>query len=260
MDKQEKTKSVILSPKDSITNEYRDIIWLELQAHHADRTLEEQDAYLFAARQNIGELLDEIMKYKYQRKCKATSHSSCTVDSGIVIAPPCFGCLSMYCKYCLDAQTSALKQVEHLLVRLETAESLYPSSDSMGRNYPLYKKPEFVDRIKAMCLWYNTTKNHRLKIMILGKIIAKVQNTQYQWPITEGSASSTEDQDDSGKSLSDESKEGNLSNDTEITDENSEVFNQNDESNKDYSRLISTLSIASSAGELDTSTKENLYR
>lgn len=258
MDKQEKTKSVILSPKDSINNEVRNIIWLELQAHHADRTLEEQDAYLYTARQSIGDLLNEIMAYKYQRKPK-TSNNELTVDSGIdITTSPCFGCLSMYCTTCLDAQTSALKQVEHLLVRLETAESLYPSSDSMGKDYPLYKNPEFVNRIKSMCLWLNLTKNHILKILILGKIIAKVQNKQYQWPITEGSVSSNED--DSGKSLSEEQ-------DIDTTDDTFEDgSNECDKRssqyyiNKDYGRLMSSLSIASSAGELDTSSKENLYR
>lgn len=44
--------------------ELKDLIWLELQAWHADRTLDQQDKFLYAARQNVGELLNDIMEYK----------------------------------------------------------------------------------------------------------------------------------------------------------------------------------------------------
>lgn len=44
--------------------ELKDLIWLELQAWHADRTLDQQDKFLFAARQNVSDLLTEIMDYK----------------------------------------------------------------------------------------------------------------------------------------------------------------------------------------------------
>lgn len=85
----------------------------------------------------------------------------------------CFGCLSMYCKDCLESQSIALKQIESLLVRLESAEGLFPSSKAMGLHFALYKSPEFVGRVKAMCLWYNVTRHHRLKLLILGKVLAK---------------------------------------------------------------------------------------
>lgn len=277
MDCKEKTKSVILSPLDPLQTEVKNLIWLELQAHHADRTLEEQDLYLSKARKNVGDLLDEIVEYRYQRKPKLLSVAS-TVDSGIEDPrAPCFGCLSMYCKDCLEAQTSALKQVEHLLVRLEAAESLFPSSDSMGTYYSLYKSPKFVNKIKAMCLWYNITKNHRLKILILGKIIANVQDKQYNWPITEGSASSTEDHDESGKNSSQESNHrvtfDGFGSAGECGDDTCDDVNESDSDKSDkrtsqfyvvneYRRLMTTLSQASSMGELDNfgSNKENFYR
>lgn len=85
----------------------------------------------------------------------------------------CFGCLSMYCRDCMDSQSAALKQVEILLGRLESAESLYSSSKAMGSHYPVYKSADFVGRVKAMCLWYNITRHHRMKLLILGKLLAK---------------------------------------------------------------------------------------
>ena len=82
----------------------------------------------------------------------------------------------MYCKDCLESQTIALKQIESLLTRLESAEGLFPSSKAMGLHFSLYKSAEFVGRVKAMCLWYNVTRHHRLKLLILGKVLAKYNN------------------------------------------------------------------------------------
>jgi len=79
----------------------------------------------------------------------------------------------MYCRDCLDQQSLALKQIEVLLNRLEVAEALYPSSQAMGNFHPLYKSEHFVGRVKAMCLWYNMTRHHRLKLLILGKLLAR---------------------------------------------------------------------------------------
>lgn len=86
-DKQERnTKSVIISKEEQLwQTEVKDMIWLELQANMQDRTLEQQDKFLFAARQNIGELLKEIMSYRFTRKLYRGDSliSAKTADSGI---------------------------------------------------------------------------------------------------------------------------------------------------------------------------------
>lgn len=97
----------------------------------------------------------------------------------------CPGCLSMYCRACARAQGEALQQVEGLLARLEAAEALYPSSQAFAVNYPLYKSAEFTDRVKAMCLWYNMTKHHRLKIHILGRLLMMLHGKKTQEEATD---------------------------------------------------------------------------
>lgn len=79
------TKSIVISREEQLwQTEIKDMIWLELQANMADRTLEQQDKYLFTARQNIGELLREIMNYRFVRKTRSDSGASAkTIDSGI---------------------------------------------------------------------------------------------------------------------------------------------------------------------------------
>lgn len=73
-------------------NELKDIIWLELQAYHADRTPTEQDNYLCSAREVVPQLLNEIMSYKFQ-KHKRNPTSSYNSDSGV--EDECNGCFSM---------------------------------------------------------------------------------------------------------------------------------------------------------------------
>lgn len=85
----------------------------------------------------------------------------------------------MYCKDCQEQQTIALREVEELLTRLEAAEALYPSSQVLGNFHPVYKSSKFVGRVKAMCLWYNITRHHRLKLLIVGKIFARLVILSY---------------------------------------------------------------------------------
>lgn len=96
----------------------------------------------------------------------------------------------MYCQYCIESQNEALREVEQLLSRLEAAESLYSSSKTFAQHFPLCKSEEFVGRVKAMCLWYNMTKHHRLKLLILGKLLMFLQNKHYRWPVVSSASAS----------------------------------------------------------------------
>lgn len=118
----------------------------------------------------------------------------------------------MYCPDCLEAQTTALKQVESLLTRLEAAEDLFPSNKAMGAHFPTYNSPEFINRVKTMCLWYNLTGHHRMKLVILGRLLArKMQGKEHKWPMVEsdtssGSSSIQEAEIDSSRGSSSELK------------------------------------------------------
>lgn len=135
---------------------------------------------------------------------KRAPSANSTSDSGVSLGDSagCLGCISMYCKDCLAAQNLALKQVESLLSRLEKAESLYQSTKAMGSHYPLYKSEAFVARVKAMCLWYNMTRHHRLKLLILGKLLARLQGKQHSWPITEANTDFWDDPESESTSSS----------------------------------------------------------
>ncbi|KAL6259477.1 hypothetical protein P5V15_009396 [Pogonomyrmex californicus] len=169
-------------------NELKDLIWLELQAHHADRSAMAQDEYLCRQREAVEGLLTEIMEYRYDPIADVQEGSSNSISPGDITSDRstnielsvCPGCLSMYCRACARAQGEALQQVEGLLARLEAAEALYPSSQAFAVNYPLYKSSEFTDRVKAMCLWYNMTKHHRFKLQILGRLLMMLHSKKKQ--------------------------------------------------------------------------------
>ncbi|XP_046611191.1 mitogen-activated protein kinase kinase kinase 4 isoform X1 [Neodiprion virginianus] len=174
-------------------NELKDLIWLELQAHHADRSPTAQDEYLCRQREAVGSLLTEIMEFRFDPTSLSDTGSLSTIsgDSGIedAVNPVltansdmslCPGCLSMYCRACTRAQAEALKQVENLLGRLEAAEALYPSSHALAVQYPMYKSQEFMGRVKALCLWYNMTKHQKLKLLILGKLLTLLNTKKRQ--------------------------------------------------------------------------------
>lgn len=162
-------------------NELKDVIWLELQAYHADRTPVEEDSYLCTAREVVEPLLNDIKHYKFQRHSRR--YISQNSDSGV--EDDCSGCVTMQCASCLEAQNDAIREIEKILCRLEAAESLFPSSKAFAELYPLYSCPEVVGRIKAMCLWLNMTKHHRLKLNILGRLLTTMDNNHIYWPVPE---------------------------------------------------------------------------
>ncbi|XP_025161131.1 mitogen-activated protein kinase kinase kinase 4 isoform X1 [Harpegnathos saltator] len=185
-------------------NELKDLIWLELQAHHADRSPMAQDEYLCRQREAVEGLLTEIMEYRYDPIAEMHEVGLSCISPGDVATDRltnlgsspnielgvCPGCLSMFCRACARAQSEALQQVEGLLGRLEAAEALYPSSQAFAANYPLYKSAEFTDRVKAMCLWYNMTKHHRLKLQILGRLLMMLHSKKKQEEVNDSGISS----------------------------------------------------------------------
>lgn len=168
-----------------------DLIWLELQAWHADRTREEEDNYLCNSRKSVVDLINDIMTYRFIRHKQHLSAS----DSGI--EDDCSGCLSMTCQSCMEAQSEGLSDIEKLLNRLESAESLFSSSRAFALLYPTYNSPEFVGRVKAMCLWYNLTKLQLLKIVILSRMLT-LENKLYTWQLDYSSISSITESIESG--------------------------------------------------------------
>jgi MEKK4 N-terminal len=90
-------------------SELKDMIWLELQAFLADRSLNEQDVYLCEERKNVASLLNEIANYKFNPS--AGDKQGDSVDSGVGMTAAECQCLSMFCTNCSKIQNLAIEQV-----------------------------------------------------------------------------------------------------------------------------------------------------
>ncbi|XP_050312904.1 mitogen-activated protein kinase kinase kinase 4 isoform X2 [Anthonomus grandis grandis] len=192
--KEERSTRRGMSREESLwQTEFKDLIWLELQAYHADRTPIEEDDHLCTQRESVEPLLDDIMNYRFERRCK--TYGTQNSDSGVEEVVDCpGGCNSVFCSSCVEAQNDALREVEGLMRRLEEAEALFPSSKAFSELFPLYCSPEFVSRVKAIVLWFNMTETQRLTVNSLARLVLCLEAKPGSWPVMsdEANGSSTD--------------------------------------------------------------------
>ncbi|KAJ8718761.1 hypothetical protein PYW07_016317 [Mythimna separata] len=167
-------------------NELKDLIWLELQAKIAGRTLAQQDAYLCAQRNIVPRIINNIFEYRFVNKnpCRAnckrsldavTSQEDLTAHDEPNEEEQMYGCLSFDCQLCSDAIGAAMREVGALLDSFYNAVSLYPSSRNMTLEHKLIATRQFKNRIKAMCLWYNTALHMRLKMVAMRRMLRSIK-------------------------------------------------------------------------------------
>ncbi|XP_065583677.1 mitogen-activated protein kinase kinase kinase 4-like [Artemia franciscana] len=164
--------------EDSTYPNYRDNLWLELQAWHNGRTISEQHEYLSSEREKVSPIIDKLLNFKYERIDLPLSDFSGPM-------PQCDGCLSIYCQSCLMHQSRAMKIVCDILDEIEKIELLYPSSKAVGLNYPTYRSERFIGRLKSLCVWLNTIRTLRMRIDIVGSIFHNTSSKVLwpQWPV-----------------------------------------------------------------------------
>ncbi|CAH0582817.1 unnamed protein product [Chrysodeixis includens] len=171
-------------------NELKDLIWLELQAKLAGRTLAQQDAFLCAQRNIVPKIIQNVLEYKFVNKnpCRrAYSRKLDTLNSvedltadptdskNIDEVDQMYGCLVLDCQQCSDAVGNAMREVGLLLDSFYNAVSLYPSSRNMTIEHPQIATEHFNNRIKAMCLWYNTALPMRMKLVALRRMFRSIK-------------------------------------------------------------------------------------
>ncbi|KAI5740029.1 hypothetical protein M8J77_026399 [Diaphorina citri] len=161
-------------------SEFKDLIWLELQAWYADRTLTQQDKFLCDARQGVKATLYEFMNFRFNpppgfhHKQGIFSEEFQDIDhpphqDDLDIISSCEKCLYIFCGKCIELQNLALKEVAQLFEKMDMAESLYPSSKAFAAHYPLYASEPFVARLKTLNLWFNTSKQVRCRLLIIAR-------------------------------------------------------------------------------------------
>lgn len=215
------------------------VVWLELQAWHARRSVNDQDLFLFTARQAIPDIIHEVLHFKVnyhslspstvglgqpslrtgvgvgvpgasldqgaQRtlvftesgcggpgqvsKQRSPTQGSETVSgeernsnqpaaggapetnhavsvdpwgfsanpSSAVDAAAPLGSGVGYREH-LQRQRLAFEQVKRVMELLESVEALYPSLQTLQKDYEKYAARDFQGRVQALCLWLNITQ------------------------------------------------------------------------------------------------------
>ncbi|XP_044277435.1 mitogen-activated protein kinase kinase kinase 4 isoform X1 [Varanus komodoensis] len=179
---QESTASVEL-------NRSNELIWLELQAWHAGRTIKDQDLYLYTARQAIPDIVNEILTFKVNygnlscvgngTSLNGTSGGQCKATHGTSAMG-----YSSYHEH-LHRQRVSFEQVKRIMELLEYVEALYPSLKALQSDYEKYAARDFQDRVQALCLWLNITKDLNQKLRIMGTVLGIKDLSDIGWPVFE---------------------------------------------------------------------------
>lgn len=195
-----------------------EVIWLELQAWHARRSINDQDLSLFTARQAIPDIIDEVLHFKVDyRSLQGLQHPPAAVPD--LLLPPGgegaaatpdpsdFGASTeplgagADCTEHLQRQRLAFEQVKRVMVLLETVEALYPSLQALQRDYDKYAARDFQGRVQALCLWLNITQDLNQKLRVMATVLGLHDLSRIGWPIFEVPSprcSHGEDENDGG--------------------------------------------------------------
>ncbi|KAK2921983.1 hypothetical protein Q8A73_001468 [Channa argus] len=191
-----------------------EVIWLELQAWHARRTTNDQDLFLFTARQAIPEIINVVLQFKVnyeslregrldhqsvsdvvcveERDPAVAETNHCGVDTWGFSACPSTTMNAAEplgsgsdCREHLQHQRLAFEQVKRVMELLESVEALYPSLHSLQRDYEKYAARDFQGRVQALCLWLNITQDLNQKLRVMATVLGLHDLSRIGWPVFE---------------------------------------------------------------------------
>ncbi|XP_041420436.1 mitogen-activated protein kinase kinase kinase 4 isoform X2 [Xenopus laevis] len=169
-------------------NQSNELFWLELQAWHAGRSINDQDLYLYTARQTIPDIINEILTFKvnYGSTVSNADNINETFREGLfILSPESFAVAHPSYQEHTQKQKISFEQVKQIMELLEYIEALYPSLNALQRDYEKYAAKDFQARVQALCLWLNITKDLNHKLRIMGSVLGIKNLSNIGWPVFE---------------------------------------------------------------------------
>lgn len=171
-------------------NRSNELIWLELQAWHAGRTINDQDLFLYTARQAIPDIINEILTFKvnygsYAFVRNGASFNGAPLEGQREARPGTRAVGSSTHHEHLQRQRVSFEQVRRIMQLLEHIEALYPSLQALQKDYEKYAAKDFQGRVQALCLWLNVTKDLNQKLRIMGTVLGIKNLSDIGWPVFE---------------------------------------------------------------------------
>uniref|UniRef100_A0A8C8HX73 Mitogen-activated protein kinase kinase kinase 4 n=1 Tax=Oncorhynchus tshawytscha TaxID=74940 RepID=A0A8C8HX73_ONCTS len=148
-----------------------EVVWLELQAWHARRSVNDQDLFLFTARQAIPDIINKVLHFK------VNYHS--LIDAAAPLGS------GAGCREHLQRQRLAFEQVKRVMELLESVEALYPSLQTLQKDYEKYAARDFQGRVQALCLWLNITQDLNQKLRVMATVLGLGDLSRIGWPVFE---------------------------------------------------------------------------
>ncbi|XP_076141895.1 mitogen-activated protein kinase kinase kinase 4 isoform X1 [Alosa pseudoharengus] len=213
----------------TLLGQSKEVVWLELQAWHARRTVTDQDLFLFTERQAIPDIINEVLRFKVDYSCLGLGASGGKRATGTPVkadkeAPkdsPCgaaaagggdswpevdtaapLGCGAERREH-LQRQRVAFEQVRRVMLLLESVEALYPSLQTLQKDYEKYAAADFQGRVQALCLWLNITQDLNQKLRVMGTVLGLRDLARIGWPVFEvpspRSSRGHDEEDDDGE-------------------------------------------------------------
>jgi len=180
------------------------VLWLELQAWHFDRKIEEQDGFLLEKRKMISDTLDEVINFHFPTKLKEyeAKHSTqlsqfsasmkgtggenvvvtsiahqqhsatstpTTQSTNLPFLPHDVGhgCSTIDDHFTGSIQRKAMHIIILLLKKVEECTALYPTSKTLAQFHPKYVQDNFVRNYETLNVWLNICKElyHKLQVV-----------------------------------------------------------------------------------------------
>ena len=198
--------------------QFDQVLWLELQAWHSGRTIDNQDTYLLEERQKIDRTLDEIIHFHFPTKLKelniaghrphlhhpgavpldekhprteepvfnfdketsahhverpAISTASQSISNQPSFAPHDIThlCSTMQDHFTGSIQQKAMQIIIMLLMKVQDAQSLYPTSKTLSRIHDKFCDLKFLTNFDTLNLWLNICKELYHKLQIIAGLI-----------------------------------------------------------------------------------------
>uniref|UniRef100_A0A8C8HWV1 Mitogen-activated protein kinase kinase kinase 4 n=1 Tax=Oncorhynchus tshawytscha TaxID=74940 RepID=A0A8C8HWV1_ONCTS len=158
-----------------------EVVWLELQAWHARRSVNDQDLFLFTARQAIPDIINKVLHFKVNYH----SLSPSTVGLGQLTLGVCRRTKITLLQEHLQRQRLAFEQVKRVMELLESVEALYPSLQTLQKDYEKYAARDFQGRVQALCLWLNITQDLNQKLRVMATVLGLGDLSRIGWPVFE---------------------------------------------------------------------------
>uniref|UniRef100_A0A4W5M4T8 Mitogen-activated protein kinase kinase kinase 4 n=1 Tax=Hucho hucho TaxID=62062 RepID=A0A4W5M4T8_9TELE len=158
-----------------------DVVWLELQAWHARRSVNDQDLFLFTARQAIPDIIREVLHFKvnyHSLNPSTVGLGQPGLRTGVGVGVPGY-------REHLQRQRLAFEQVKRVMELLESVEALYPSLQTLQKDYEKYAARDFQGRVQALCLWLNITQDLNQKLRVMATVLGLRDLSHIGWPVFE---------------------------------------------------------------------------